>query len=278
MELPIVDYNDIVTSNILCQKLQKFGFCMLANHPLIKSGLLEEYYSLYGIFFRSKDKNNFYFDANMHDGFIPIDHSETAKNSKKKDYKEFFHYYPWGRCPSALSTISSRMFFELQQLAQRVTSIIELNLPEHIANKNNLPLTNITIGSSRTLLRTSFYPKFSQEAYDMQLPRAHEHTDINLLTIQPPANISGLECKINNDWQRVESSDLIFIGCGEMLTKYSFGYYPACEHRVNEPSDEENVNRISTMMFLHPRSDIILENDKASNYLATRVQELGLDR
>lgn len=278
MELPIVDYHNMLVNNSLCHNIQKFGFCMLSNHPLLKSGLIEEYYRSYNAFFNSKEKNSFYFDANMHDGFVPIDHSETAKNSNKKDYKEFFHYYPWGRCPDLLAKVSASMFFELQQLAQRITSIIEADLPEHVVCKNKLPLTNITIGSSKSLLRTSFYPSFSEENYNMKLPRAYEHTDINLLTIQLPSTVEGLECKINNQWKQVEKSDLLFVGCGEMLTKYTLGYYRPCEHRVCEPSKNKNIPRLSTMMFLHPRSDVVLENDIASNYLATRIHELGLDK
>ena len=270
MELPVVDYN---SSDFDCQfnaKFKQFNFCLLKNTPQIDTN-----YSFFANFFNTKEKNNFLFDKIMHDGLFPVEHSEIALNSKKKDYKEFFHFYPWGRYPESMAKISSNLFLELNKIAKKSLKSIEANLSSEIV-QNNQPLSKIIQQSNKTLLRISHYPKYKEEIFQYNPPRAYEHTDINLITVQPPASISGLECKMpDGSWQIVDNNEHVFVGCGEMLTKYTLNTYKSCLHRVSPPKKINNFDRISIMFFLHARSNIILDNKTANYHLNNRRKELG---
>ena len=54
-------------------------------------------------FFKTEAKAKYPNDPVKHDGYFSPSVSETAKNFTKKDLKEFFHIYPWGRYPAEVS-------------------------------------------------------------------------------------------------------------------------------------------------------------------------------
>ena len=54
------------------------------------------------LFFSEESKQNYAFDPNKQDGYFAPEISETAKGHQKKDIKEYFHIYPWGRIPAHL--------------------------------------------------------------------------------------------------------------------------------------------------------------------------------
>ena len=109
--------------------------------------------------------------------------------------------------------------------------------------------------------------------------RAAAHEDINLITILPSSNQSGLQVKGSDGrWIDVpEGDDKLVVNIGDMLQEVSGGYYPSTTHRVINPTFAANKPRMSLPLFLHPRPDVRLsERYTAASYLEERLRELGV--
>ena len=100
MKIETVDYTASDAGDRLARSLRETGFAVLANHP-IRAGRIDEAYALWGGFFASDSKLNYLRDYEKQDGYFPFK-SEHAKDAQKKDLKEFYHVYPWGRVPDDL--------------------------------------------------------------------------------------------------------------------------------------------------------------------------------
>ena len=74
------------------------AFGVLKNHPIQQSSVAD-IYKHWQSFFDSEEKHQFLYNKGKQDGYFPQSVSEIAKGFKKKDIKEYFHYYPWGQCP-----------------------------------------------------------------------------------------------------------------------------------------------------------------------------------
>ena len=97
-------------SKQLKNALKTYSFCLIKPIPAITEAFLSQFYNRYQDFFQSDDKYAFRYDHDVHDGFAPLELSEKAKNYHTKDFKEFFHYFPWGRCPDPLAQLSIDLF------------------------------------------------------------------------------------------------------------------------------------------------------------------------
>ncbi|WP_318436730.1 2OG-Fe(II) oxygenase family protein [Photobacterium leiognathi] len=278
MKLEAVDYTAENAKQLFVESLRNTGFGVLKNHP-IQQKLVQSIYDNWYQFFNSKEKTDFLFNVETQDGLFPTEVSETAKGHTKKDIKEYFHYYPWGQCPSALKQEIQQYYQEANELATELLSWVEEYSPNDISDKYSQPLSSMIDGSEKTLLRVLHYPPLKGDE-ELGAIRAGAHEDINLLTILPAANEPGLQVLAKDgSWIDVpcDFGNLI-INIGDMLQEASSGYFPSTTHRVINPEGADKTkSRISLPLFLHPKPEIVLsEKYTADSYLMERLRELGV--
>ena len=277
MRVSVVDLNSKEAPLIFVESLRETGFSVLENHN-IDMNLVNEVYSLWATFFNSKDKFNYMFHPVKQDGYFPYK-SENAKGSTNKDLKEFFHIYPWGRCPKSLEQKTRVLHSQLVRLASQLLLWIQENVPEYIATNFSIPLYKMIEDSPQNLMRIINYPSLSEEL-DLNGVRAAAHEDINLITILCAATESGLQAQdTKGDWHDIECNPgNITVNTGDMLQMCSNNYFPSTTHRVVNPrGDKINSARMSIPLFLHPNDDVKLSSiHTAGSYLHERLQEIGL--
>ena len=276
--LSVVDYTADNAAEEFVKSLHETGFGVLKNHPIDKA-MLESIYENWAGFFASERKDDFHFNVETQDGFFPASVSETAKGFSQKDLKEYYHYYPWGQCPEALKQQAQDYFEQANSVAETLLKWVEEYSPKDVAAKYSMPLSSMIESSEQTLLRVLHYPPITGEE-EVGAIRAAAHGDINLLTILPAANASGLQVKLKSgEWYDVPGDfGCIIVNIGDMLQEASGGYFPSTIHRVVNPEGEDKTkSRISLPLFLHARPDVVLsERYTAKEYLQERLRELGV--
>jgi isopenicillin N synthase-like dioxygenase len=276
--LPIVDFKSPTAPEEFVKSLHETGFGVLTNHPIQKE-LLQSIYENWAGFFASDEKQNFQFNVETQDGFFPSSVSETAKGFTVKDIKEYYHYYPWGQCPAELKAQLHQYYEMANEIAVTLLNWVEQHSPKEVAEKYSVALSSMIEESHRTLLRILHYPPLTGNE-EVGAIRAAAHGDINLLTILPAANASGLQVKLKDgEWFDVPGDfGCLIVNIGDMLQEASGGYFPSTIHRVINPEGEDMTkSRISLPLFLHPRPDVVLsERYTAGSYLDERLRELGV--
>jgi len=278
MQVQVVDYTAKDAAEKFVNSLHETGFAVLVNHP-VKQSLVESIYKNWQEFFLGEEKQSFAFDPEKQDGYFSADISETAKGHSKKDIKEYFHVYPWGRIPSQLKDEILSYYQLTSQLAAELLDWVEQHSPVDVAEKYSEALSNMIKDTPNTLLRVLHYPPLTGDE-EPGAVRAAAHEDINLLTILPAANEPGLQVqKQNDEWIDVPADfGNLIINIGDMLQEASGGYFPSTSHRVINPTGKgSDKSRISLPLFLHPRSEVVLsEKHTQASYLLERLRELGV--
>lgn len=274
-----VDFTSPTAAKDFTESLHKTGFGVLTNHPLSQA-LLNTVYAEWYAFFQNEAKHNYAFDPSKYDGYFSPKISETAKGNTKRDLKEFYHIYPWGRYPAEVSDAAKQYYADGATLAATLLSWVEQYTPSDVKAKYSMPLSQMIEGSEQTLLRVLHYPPLRGDE-EPGAVRAAAHGDINLLTILPAATASGLQVLGKDQaWHDVPCDfGMLIVNIGDMLEEASAGYYPSTIHRVLNPTGEEaKKSRVSLPLFLHPRPDVVLsERHTAGSYLAERLRELGMN-
>lgn len=278
MNLVAVDYRADNAAELFAKSLHETGFGVLKNHPIEKH-VVQSIYDRWQTFFDSEEKHAYEYNKKTQDGFFPQSVSEVAKGFKKKDIKEYFHYYPWGMCPEAFKAQLAEYYEKATNLAAELLSWVEQYAPAEVKANFNQPLPSMISNSEQTLLRVLHYPPLDgQEEPDAI--RAAAHGDINLLTVLPAANEPGLQVqRKDGSWMDVPCDfGHLIVNIGDMLQEASGGYYPSTIHRVINPKGTDTTkSRISLPLFLHPRPDVKLsEQYTAEAYLTERLRELGV--
>ena len=278
MNLVAVDYQADNAAELFAKSLHETGFGVLKNHP-IKKQLVEDIYTAWQAFFDSEEKFDYTYNKGTQDGYFSKSVSEVAKGFKKKDIKEYFHYYPWGMCPPELKQQLADYYAKTTNLAAELLSWVEDNAPDDVKASFNEPLPQMIDGSEQTLLRVLHYPPLDGNE-EPDAIRAAAHGDINLLTVLPAANEPGLQVqRKDGSWMDVPCDfGTLIVNIGDMLQEASGGYYPSTIHRVINPDGADMTkSRISLPLFLHPRPDVKLSDRyTAEAYLQERLRELGV--
>jgi isopenicillin N synthase-like dioxygenase len=271
-----VDFTSPTAAKDFAESLHNTGFGVLTNHPLSPQ-LLNTVYTEWYQFFQNEAKHNYAFDPQKYDGYFSPSVSETAKGNTKRDLKEFYHIYPWGRYPTEVSDAARQYYAEGATLAATLLQWVEQYTPDAVKAKYSMPLSQMITGSEQTLLRVLHYPPLRGDE-EPGAVRAAAHGDINLLTILPAATAAGLQVVgKEGEWFDVPCDfGMLIVNIGDMLQEASDGYYPSTVHRVLNPSGEEaKKSRVSLPLFLHPRPDVVLSTrHTAGSYLTERLQEL----
>ena len=278
-ELIAVDYQAPNAAQIFVQSLRDTGFGVLKNHP-IKAETLTTMYERWGHFFDGEEKEQYLFDANTFDGFFPTRLAETAKGHSVRALKEYFHYYPWGRCPDALQASNQAYYEQAVAFASELLGWVEEQTPGEVAAGYKESLSTMIQGSEQSLLRILHYPPLPVDR-EPDAIRASAHEDINLLTVLPAANEPGLQVLAKSgEWLDVPCNfGNLIINIGDMLQEASGGYFPSTTHRVVNPDGmDASRSRISLPLFLHPRPDVVLSDRyTAGEYLTERLNELRVN-
>ncbi len=274
--LAVVDYQSPNAAQEFCKNLHETGFGVLSNHPLSHS-LVTGIYAEWLQFFGTEAKNQYPHDPVKLDGYFSPQISETAKDHSKRDLKEFFHVFPWGRYPDEVSDAARRYYAAGSRLAQELLQWVEDYSPPEIRARYSMPLPQMMEGCEHTLLRVLHYPPLRGDE-EPGAVRAAAHGDINLLTILPAATEPGLQV-LGKDGQWIDAPSefgLLIVNIGDMLQEASGHYYPSTTHRVLNPSgDGAKKSRISMPLFLHPNREVVLsQRYTVEAYFNERMQEL----
>jgi isopenicillin N synthase-like dioxygenase len=273
-----ISYDDPYAPVRFTDSLLRTGFALIRRHPIPRE-LVETVHAEWRAFFESEAKHAYAFDPARQDGFFSTAVSETAKGNDKRDLKEFFHLFPWGRYPAEVSDAAHRYFALASDFAGELLSWVEANTPEEVSARFSMPLASMIRESPATLLRVLRYPPLT----GMEEPgavRAAAHEDINLLTVLPAADERGLQLLSRTGrWIDVPSDPgALIVNVGDMLQEASRGYYRSTTHRVVNPTgDDARRSRLSLPLFLQPRPEVVLsERHTAASYLDERLRELGV--
>ena len=278
MQVQVVDYRADDAAKKFVESLRNTGFGVLTNHP-IQQALVDEIYQDWYTFFTQEEKQNFAFDPEKQDGYFGPEISETAKGHTKKDIKEYYHVYPWGRIPEQLKSDILNYYKMASDLASELLDWVEKYSPVEVTKHYSEPLSNMIKDTPNTLLRILHYPPLKGTEEPGAI-RAAAHEDINLLTILPAANEPGLQVQAQDgQWLDVPADfGHLIVNIGDMLQEASQGYFPSTSHRVINPTgDNATKSRISLPLFLHPRNEVVLsEKHTHASYLLERLKELGV--
>ena len=274
--LVAVDYRAPDAPERFVASLRDTGFGVLSNHPL-EPERVRGIYARWKDFFEAGPPDEYLFDPERHDGFFPRAEAETAKGGTVRDIKEYFHFYPWGRCPPELKAELDAYHRDASALAATLLGWVEAHTPSEIRKRFDEPLSAMIEGSEGSLLRVLHYPPLD-DGVEPGAIRAAAHEDINLLTVLPAANEPGLQALARSgQWIDVpcDFGNLV-INVGDMLQEASGGHYPSTTHRVVNPEGlDVTRGRISLPLFLHPRPEVRLSaRHTAGSYLDERLRQL----
>ncbi|WP_067736683.1 2OG-Fe(II) oxygenase family protein [Novosphingobium naphthalenivorans] len=276
-QLAAVSYRSPDAPARFVEALRETGFGVLVDHP-IPVDLVEDVYAEWLAFFDSPAKHRYPRDPERQDGYFSHAVSETAKGHSKRDLKEYFHIFPWGRYPGEVSGAARRYRDLAAVVAGELLGWIEDQTPADVRARFSMPLGAMIADSPSSLLRVLRYPPLTG-GEEHGAVRAAAHEDINLITLLPASNQSGLQLLAGDgNWMDVPCDfGALVVNVGDMLQEASGGYFRSTTHRVVNPSGEAaRMSRISLPLFLQPRPEVVLsERYTAGSYLAERLRELS---
>ena len=274
--LPQISYTAPGFDAAFMASLHEYGFAAVVDHPL-DDDRIARIYGEWLAFFSSGEASGFRVDPVKQDGYFSLEEAEHAKGFVERDFKEYFQFYPWGRCPESLQADLASHFAVAVELGAELLNCIARGLPEAVTAEFTEPLRDMIQGSEQSMLRVLHYPPVPT---GRSVLRAAPHEDINLLTLLPAADGPGLELQLRSgEWISVpHSSGQLIVNIGDMLQEVTGGYLPSTSHRVATPDAEQPaVSRMSLPLFLHPRPDVVLSpRYTARQYLMQRLDELGV--
>ena len=275
-ELPQLSFVAPNFADNFVDSLRQYGFAAVVDHPL-DNHRIERIYQDWLAFFASEEVSAFNMDPQSQDGYFSLQSAEHAKGFRDRDFKEYFQFYWWGRCPEMLRTDLEAHFSAAVTLGATLLGYIAHSLPASISAQLTEPLRDMIVDSQQTMLRVLHYPPIPK---GQPVFRAAPHEDINLLTLLPAADGPGLELQLpEGEWVSVpQQPGQLIVNIGDMLQEATGGYLPSTTHRVATPdASHPSASRMSLPLFLHPRPDVVLsERYSAEQYLRQRLNELGV--
>ena len=274
--LPQISYTGPGFDAAFMASLHEYGFAAVIDHPL-DDDRVARIYGEWLAFFTSGEASGFRMDPVKQDGYFSLEEAEHAKGFVERDFKEYFQFYLWGRCPESLQSDLASHFAAAVELGAELLNCIARGLPEAVTAELTEPLRDMIQGSEQSMLRVLHYPPVPT---GRSVLRAAPHEDINLLTLLPAADGPGLELQLRSgEWISVpHSPGQLIVNIGDMLQEATGGYLPSTSHRVATPDTEQPaISRMSLPLFLHPRPDVVLSSRyTARQYLMQRLDELGV--
>ena len=250
MNVQTVDFKSENASTQLAESLRETGFAVLTNHPISANRITEAYEAWSG-FFADEGKHDWLRDPENQDGYFPFK-SENAKGAAKKDLKEFYHVYSWGKVPDEINGVTRALYQDLVDLGQVMLGWLDEHTPDDVKCGMTSSLAQMMDQSAQSLFRILHYPPVADDA-EAEAIRAAAHEDINLITLLLAGSRPGLQAMDRHgEWHNVSCDPgMITINNGDMLSLATDGYYPSTTHRVVNPDAGDGVN---VSRHFHPRS------------------------
>lgn len=256
----------------LIESIVDTGFVVVTHHG-IPFDLIKDVQTNWREFFlKEQIFKNLFIDVNDSNMGYKGLRTEQAVGAKKPDLKEFFHWKPGKVMPSDVMTDTSRLFYDLHDVAGKILKVIDKE------NRNQGEYTSYADDchqSDNTLLRTLYYPAMDFNA-EPGAVRAAAHEDINHITLLVAASAPGLQVlDKNNKWHDVpHEENSIVVNIGDMMQLASNGKYKSTTHRVVNP-ENNTQDRISMPLFIHPHgSTILAPGITAKQFLTQRINEI----
>ncbi|MEM9071484.1 MAG: 2-oxoglutarate and iron-dependent oxygenase domain-containing protein [Myxococcota bacterium] len=282
--------------------LRDLGFVAVEGYD-IDSALFDETYAAFRDFFALPDdiKRTYeHPETGRRRGYTSFG-IEHAKDNANPDLKEFFHVgrelpegdpdrarLPINVWPTEVATLKSRSM-ELYDALDRVAFQLLEAFSVYLGETPDLLPSMAKKGN--TIQRIIHYPVC--DGFDEPgTMRAAQHEDINLMTLLPPAEESGLELLTRDGkWMPIEAiPGQIIVDTGDMMKRITNDEIPATTHRVVNPKGDPRP-RYSMPFFVHPHLDVMLEVLESciapggaakyppinnETFLLQRLQEIGV--
>ena len=274
---PVIDIGQHrAPAQAVVRSLEDSGFALVQGHAVTLEQL-EQLYASWEQFFLSPERFDYRVDVASQNGYFSSADAETAKGYAQPDLKEYFQYHPGAELPAPLRDMTLTYFNQLLDLGRTILGWIEAQTPPALWRSLTAPLSSL-LDPQNTLLRLLRYPPLSgNEPADAVRAAAHE--DINLITLLPAANQTGLEIKPKGEaWQAVVSPPgTIIVNLGDMMQELTEGALPSTTHRVVNPQHVDAQGaRLTAPIFCHPYGDLRLsERYTADEYLFERLSEIN---
>ena len=156
-QLPQISYASPDFGHVFMASLHQYGFAAVVDHPLDGSRI-ERIYADWLNYFADQNAANFAMDPVNQDGYFSVHEAEAAKGFDERDFKEYFQYYPWGRCPDSLEPDLAAHFSAALTLGSELLTCIAESLPVDITARLAVPLRDMIKGSGQSMLRVVHYP------------------------------------------------------------------------------------------------------------------------
>lgn len=250
--------------------LAELGFVAIEGYG-IEDAEFAGVYDVYKQFFglpEEQKKNYEHVETGRRRGYTSFG-IEHAKDNATPDLKEFYHVgrelpadhkdferLPTNVWPEEVEGFKERQLALYEKLDKVAFDCLEALGTYLGADPKFLPemATN-----GNTIQRVIHYPVC--DGFDTPgAMRAAQHEDINLMTLLPPADESGLEILTREgEWLPVRAiPGQIIADTGDMMVRLTNGKIPATTHRVVNPVGEPKP-RYSMPFFVHPHVEAMLE-------------------
>ncbi|MBM74080.1 MAG: hypothetical protein CMK59_01660 [Proteobacteria bacterium] len=310
--VPVIDLQDFFDP----QKKQKFiqdlgnafkefGFVRVKGHNVNPSITKPAYDSVRDFFKLSEEEKNAYtvIGGAGQRGYTPW-LSESAKDSKTADLKEFWHVgrelpkehllrevYPENLWPTEIPQFK-RSMLDLYDALEECSDVLLKGLALFL-NEDEDVFTSVT-DEGNTILRALYYPSLEGKKIEKGAIRAAAHEDINFITLLITSSASGLQLLTREGvWLDIDAEPgEVIADSGDMLSRVTNGILPSTTHRVINP-DDLSTDRYSMPFFVHPRPEAVLsvldsckgddlpepaQDITGADFLHERLVEIGLTK
>ncbi len=261
MKVSRIDFKAANAAEQFLNSIHESGFAVIYNHG-VKVDLIQQSYTDWQKFFRSKEKLNFPFNKQKQIGYAPFRSENSIYQKELKNLSEFFNYYPWGIVPEQLKEQTFELHHMLEKIGETLLSWLDATLPTEVKQHFSMPLANMIRNSKTHLLRIIYYPAITGSETFGEI-RTSRHEDSNLITLLACPTQPGLQIEDNQgNWHDVAyTNEDIVINIGAQLKLITQGYLPSTMHRVINPQTHSanNVARMSMPLFMHPRDEVMLD-------------------
>ncbi|MDP3963866.1 MAG: 2-oxoglutarate and iron-dependent oxygenase domain-containing protein [bacterium] len=194
--------------------------------------------------------------------------------------RRFPEHYPQNIWPSEVPSLKpamERLYGALLGVGSGVLALVEryMGKPEgYFAG---------IIRDSPTVMRAINYPPVGAEDVG-RIIWACQHTDINLITVLPASTRKGLWIRRRDgEWiSGTAPEGCTIVQVADMLDYLTGGHFMSAAHEVRTPEYPTQEGRLSAALFIHARSDVLLEPDvsgaDAAQYPPITAGELLLKR
>lgn len=205
-----------------------------------------------------------------------------------RQFPDLYHANIWPKEVPSFAPLMKDLYSQLFDVGRVVLRLTGRNL-EGVAFADHL---EEIVQNSPTVMRAIYYPPISEEQVG-KVVWGGKHTDINLITVLPASTRSGLWIqRRDGEWiPGTAPEGCVIVQVADMLEYLTGGYLRSAMHEVRAPQEPTAEGRYSAALFIHARSNVVLEPNEryledatrhlyppttAGELLLKRLKEIGL--